>query len=84
MTRMNPRLLKETEILELAQHGVSFICPVCQTPLEAAPVNWQPGQVLERLACPNRHNHFLAYGDEESNLDTYCDWIDNLTLNQYG
>ncbi|MEJ2622311.1 MAG: hypothetical protein P8163_19300 [Candidatus Thiodiazotropha sp.] len=83
MTQLNPRLLAEPEILKLAQHGVSFLCPVCQTPLQPVPANWQPGQELNSLACPNSHNHFLAYGDVAHNHDSYREWIESRSNTQY-
>jgi uncharacterized protein YbaR (Trm112 family) len=83
MRQLNPRLMAEVEIMELAQHGVSFVCPVCLTPLQAVPDNWQPGEKLDSLVCPNKHNHFLSYGDEAKSLDAYRDWMENLSVNQY-
>jgi hypothetical protein len=80
MNRINPRSLTEQEIIHLAEQGKEFICPICSTRLVTNPSSWQSGEKLKGLVCPNRHNHFLAYGDEQENLQAFCNWIGQQDL----
>ncbi|MES9943061.1 MAG: hypothetical protein ABW104_19900 [Candidatus Thiodiazotropha sp. 6PLUC2] len=82
MRELNPRFLPDSEILKLAEQGLEFSCPVCQSKLKPYPLTWRRGEKLGGLTCLNDGSHFLVYGDEAKKLDSFHAWIEEISCHQ--